>query len=313
MKRRDFAKMRKALLEDERIGKIAENPKRAAFLRAIEDRGSDDEMDWLDDTVVGVDEAVGGSQALSREDSQQEGEVLVVPDSQGESGEVMGPPKRKAGVEHTARLPPNLRRTAAPESKRPSSLSEVRASLSSLIEDPNTIVVPNDSESESEAEHNDDNDDEIDGLDVTKGKSKGKENFDPFARRNTTKVVDRISLAHNRSSSSNTNSASTRLAFAVSSAASSFKVPALLRRATTNSSITSSGSSSGGAGKNSVGGNGGGGAKRGSVGGVRFFEREEQKMKSVVEGQKKREEKLLKGVEARRRNVGGLFGKGKFE
>src|SRR5258706_2675671 len=51
MKRREFAKMRKALLEDERIGKIAENPKKLAFLHAIEDRDEDDEVDFLEEFV----------------------------------------------------------------------------------------------------------------------------------------------------------------------------------------------------------------------------------------------------------------------
>ncbi|KAJ9667723.1 hypothetical protein H2201_002258 [Coniosporium apollinis] len=45
-KQREFAKMRKALLADENIGKIAENPKKAAFLAAIEDR-LDDDIDFL--------------------------------------------------------------------------------------------------------------------------------------------------------------------------------------------------------------------------------------------------------------------------
>ena len=49
-KRREFAKMRKALLENENVGKIAEDPKKLAFLRAIEDREEDDdeELDFLD-------------------------------------------------------------------------------------------------------------------------------------------------------------------------------------------------------------------------------------------------------------------------
>ncbi|KAJ2972685.1 hypothetical protein NUW58_g9134 [Xylaria curta] len=46
MKRRQFAKMQKALFADERIGKIAENPRNAAFLKSIEDIKKDDEWDF---------------------------------------------------------------------------------------------------------------------------------------------------------------------------------------------------------------------------------------------------------------------------
>src|SRR4051794_41591210 len=88
MKRKEFAKMRKALLSDERIGKIAENPKRQAFLRAIEDRGSEDEMDFLDDFAEQEETTDSQFQSQAAEDSQQR-----VPDSQPET--VMGPPKRK--------------------------------------------------------------------------------------------------------------------------------------------------------------------------------------------------------------------------
>lgn len=47
-KRRQMAKMRKELLKDGKIAKIASNPKHAAFLSAIEDMDRDEEMDFLD-------------------------------------------------------------------------------------------------------------------------------------------------------------------------------------------------------------------------------------------------------------------------
>lgn len=47
-KRRQMAKMRKELMKDGNIEKIASNPKRLAFLSAIEDRDRDEEMDFLD-------------------------------------------------------------------------------------------------------------------------------------------------------------------------------------------------------------------------------------------------------------------------
>lgn len=104
-------------------------------------------------------------------------------------------------------------------------------------------------------------------------------------------------------------STNTRLAFAASSSVAQFKVPPLLRRATTNSSI---GSSVSGSGMERTAGGKPEGVKRGG-GGVRFFEREKERMAGVVKTEKRREAKMVKGAEGRRKVVGGLFGGGKFE
>ncbi|KFY25589.1 hypothetical protein V491_01673 [Pseudogymnoascus sp. VKM F-3775] len=170
MKRREFAKMRKALLADEQIGKIAENPKRAAFLRAIEDRGDDQDMIFLDDAVVDAENAASSQPIADDEESQ---DATVVPNSQPEAAP--GALKRKATAEPQARLPPNLRRTKSLASKRPTSLSEIRASVSSLIDDPNAMEAPADDS---------DSDMEVEGSESTNS-SKGKENHDPFARRHS--------------------------------------------------------------------------------------------------------------------------------
>lgn len=302
-KRKEFAKMRKALLADERIGKIAENPKRQAFLRAIEDRGSEDEMDFLNDFA----EQEEGTDSQSQ--SQGEGSQ-VVPDSQPTS---MGPPKRKL-TDDTAdsqdRLPPHLRRTKP--AKKPSNLSEIRESLSSLIEEPNAMLAAADSDSESDEELEVEGDDDLSGP----RKEKNKENRDPFALRRThDSIVDRISLKR-ASSSSVSNSA--KLAFAVSSATQGFKVPALLRRATTNNSIASSTSSvSGGmmSGTERMAGGAGEGVKRGGGrnSGINFAARESERRAAVVKTDKRRQEKMVGRAEKRRKVVGGLFGGGKFE
>lgn len=302
MKRKEFAKMRKALLEDERIGKIAENPKRLAFLRAIEDRGDDDETDFLDDFVDSQDASDSQSQ------SQIEGqEITQVIGSQPEG--IMGPPKRKLGADSDTenRLPPHLRRTNT--GKRPSNLSEIRESLSSLIDEPNAMVQAHGaSDSESDLE--------IEGED-TGNKQKEKENRDPFAprRTNSIPVVDRISLK--RASSNASISMSTKLAFAASSATSGFKVPPLLRRATTNSSITSgSGSSVSGTERTaaSIKDDGKTAAKKATKSsGVNYFARENERRVALKEGEKRREQKRFKGAEGRRNAVLGLFGKGKFD
>lgn len=298
MKRKEFAKMRKALLADERIGKIAENPKRQAFLRAIEDRGSDDEIGFLDDFAE-QDESTDSQ-------SQSQNEEHRVPDSQPE---VMGPPKRKRSAdaaETENRLPPHLRRTKA--TQKPSNLSEIRESLSSLIEEPNAMITPTESESESEDEL------EIDGeLSV-----KDKENRDPFAlRRTNIATIDRIALKRASSSSVST---STRLAFAASSSTPGFKVPPLLRRATTNSLASTSSSNSSVSGgvsgmERMAGGAGESATKRGGGrnSGVHYFARESERRAAVVKTEKRREQKLFKGAEDRRKVVGGLFRGGKFE
>ncbi|KFZ05194.1 hypothetical protein V501_08586 [Pseudogymnoascus sp. VKM F-4519 (FW-2642)] len=289
MKRREFAKMRKALLEDEQIGKIAENPKRAAFLRAIEDRGDDQDMIFLDDEIVDAENAASSQPIVNDEDSQ---DATVVPNSQPEAAP--SALKRKATTEPQTRLPPNLRRTKVLASKRPTSLSEIRASVSSLIDDPNAMHAPADDS---------DSDIEIEGTESTDG-GKGKENHDPFARRHSgATVVDRMSL---KRQSSTEMSSATRLAFAASSATAGFKVPPLLRRATTNSSAASSTGSFGGG----AAGDSKAAPKKGK--GVAFFTREEERTKDIREGERKRQERFLKGVEGRRKAVGGLFGRGSF-
>ncbi|KAF2458498.1 MRC1-like domain-containing protein [Lineolata rhizophorae] len=116
-KQLEFARMRKALLEDENIGKIANNPKRSAFLRAIEDRDSDDD--------VGFEEAIPDSQ-----------------EGQGSQKENVDPRKSKSNTADASekRPPAHLRRTAADASvRKPVSIAEIRESLSVLIDDPASI------------------------------------------------------------------------------------------------------------------------------------------------------------------------------
>lgn len=309
MKQKKFAKMQRALLADEKLGKIAENPKRQAFLRAIEDRGSDDEMDFLEDF------AEQDNAADSQSQSQAEDSPLRVPDSQPDV--TMDSLKRKRpdnAAEGAMRPPPSLRRTKL--AKKPSNISEIRESLSSLIEEPNHISVPTHSDSETDDEL------EIEGAPgLEPRREREKENRDPFAlRRTNVQTVDRIAL---KRASSSSVSANARLAFSTSlSTTPGFKVPALLRRATTNNSIASGSSStnssvSGGmsATERMAGGPGTEGIRRGGGknSGVHFFARESERRAAVMKTEKRREQKRFKGAEVRRKVVGGLFGGGKFE
>ncbi|KXJ91016.1 MRC1-like domain-domain-containing protein [Microdochium bolleyi] len=312
MKRRQFAKMQKALFADERIGKIAENPRNSAFMKSIEDRDSDDEWDFDDNFAEETAEEESQSQEAVGTESE------AIPESQPKLAETseranLGR-KRSRMDDHIARPAPNARRTKARGETRASSLADVQRSLSSLLEEPNASVIPatefgSDSEGEEQAP-------------VT---SSNKENR-AVAGYAKVAVVDRIALKRG-SSNASTGSNSNRLAFAsTGSASGGFKVPALLRRATTNSLLSSSststiaGSATGSTVANGNGGKAGGFGEEaklkknaGKKSGVNYFARETERRAAVAEKEKKREAKKMKGVEGRAGVVGGLFGRGSFE
>ncbi len=289
MKQREFAKMRKALLEDENIGKIAENPKKLAFLRAIEDREKDDDLDFLDQPEE-------SSQTV--QESQEGG------DSQPQPASIMQS-KRKRPLEDSIpdsanRPPPPLRRPPK-SNKKPSTLAEIRESVSFLIEEPNAIPQPQILES-SDIE---------DGEDEQR---KSTDARDPFAgRRRANPIIDRISLK--RAESANTASSTTKLAFHNPSAGAGpgFRVPSLLRRATTQ--ITNAGSNGVTAGtERMAGGDAGGVIKRGGTkkSSINYFAREQERSRVVKEGERKRKEGRLK-VAGERRGILGVLGGGKFD
>ncbi|KAF7562238.1 hypothetical protein G7046_g1905 [Stylonectria norvegica] len=288
LKRRQFAKMQKALFADERVKKIAENPGNQAFLRTIEDRGSDDEMDFLD----AVDEpTVSSEQSQSQEDADTR--PHTIPDSQ---------PRKPLSSAAENRLPAQSRRTK--DGKRPSNIGEVRETLSNLLEEPHGSVIP-------ATEVGSDSEDEMDETAPTRS---DKENQTSNPRRNRVTIVDRISLKRNASSAMSNTSSTTRLAFTASSAASTFKVPALLRRATTNSIVSGSTASSGTSTPTS--GFGDEGKIKKSVSkksGVNAFARDSERRARMEKSEQKREERKVKGAERRMGVVGGLLGKGMFE
>lgn len=303
MKRRQFAKMQKALFADERISKVAENPRNQAFMRTIEDVGSDDEMDFLYEPAPGDNkDSQEGSQ-----DNQAQGTASVVPDSQPKAAGAMSAPAKRA--------PAAERRTKT--GKKPSDIGEIRETLSNLLDDPsgNTIISSTDFGSDSEEEEG--------AAEGDDGESSNKENANP--RRGRTRhagqVVDRISLKRQGSSNvSATSNGGGRLAFAApSSSGAGFKVPALLRRATTNSLISTGSSSTSGKGAAGAGSAGGFGedakikSKAGKKSGISYLARENDRRKAVDEAEKRREQRKFRAVEGRSKVVGGLFGAGKFE
>lgn len=304
MKRRQFAKMQKALFADERISKVAENPRTQAFLRTIEDRGSDDEMDFLFAPSQPAPESQGESQSSKEADA--------MPDSQ---------PAARA---QPRRAPAALRRTR--DGRKPTTIGDIRASLSNLLEEPATgsSVIPatelessDHSADEADAEQEDGNAPDTHG---------DKENRNP--RRTSGRgavVVDRISLKRNSSTSSNvsTDSATSRSsagrqAFATPTTASAggFKVPALLRRATTNSLLSTSSSVTSSTVAAAAGGFGEEAKIKRNAGkksGINYFARENERRAAVAESEKRREARKWKGAEGRGKLVGTLFGGGKFE
>ncbi|KAJ9156426.1 Mediator of replication checkpoint protein 1 [Pleurostoma richardsiae] len=304
MKRRQFAKMQKALFADERISKVAENPRNQAFLRTIEDRGSDDEMDFIFEPAPPAPE--------DSQESSPSQEKAIIPDSQPSGGS-------SAKLHNSGpignRPPAASRRTKT--DKKPASLDEIRESLSNLLEEPSNNTIISSTDLGSDSENEDDGEDQPRGSD--------KENANPRRGRHApVEVVDRISLKRNSSSSSSstTGGGNGQLAFAVPSAsASGFKVPALLRRATTNSLMSSSTSSSTGQGGAGAGASSGGGfgeegkikKSAGKRSGINYFARETERRAAVAESEKRREAKKWKGAEGRVKVVGGLFGAGKFE
>ncbi|KAJ4396461.1 hypothetical protein N0V93_000680 [Gnomoniopsis smithogilvyi] len=293
MKRRQFAKMQKALFADERISKVAENPRNQAFMRTIEDIGSDEEMDFLF-------EPEPQPQPDSLGESQENN--TTVPDSQPAAtaavgGSMAAPPKR---------APANERRTKT--DRRPATLGEIRETLSNLLDDPssNTVISATDFSSASESEGED--------------SSSNKENALPRNPRRGGPVVDRISLKRQGSSNTSSTTGGGRMAFAAPSNSASnggFKVPALLRKATTNSLISTGSSAAGSAPGNGSGGGFGDEAKikknAGKRSGISYLARETDRRAKMVEVEKRREERKFKMVEGRGKAVGGLFGKGTFE
>lgn len=300
MKRRQFAKMQRALLADERISKVAENPRNQAFLRTIEDRGSDDEMEFI---FAPPPAPPVESQEPQASETRR---AAVIPNSQ---------PQTIAA--------PNPRRTKA--SKKPSSIGEIRETLSNLLEEPynTSSLVP--------ATELGLSDDELEDEHLRPGSShsnssgsSNKENRNPRRSRPVPEVIDRINLKR----SSSTASASNKLAFtnATSSSSGGFKVPALLRRATTNSLLSTSSSTSGTStttGTNTNTNRAGrptGGAENikikkpaGKRSGVSYLARETERRAALAEAERRREVRKFRGAEGRVKAVGGLFGGGQFE
>ncbi|KAI9887172.1 MAG: hypothetical protein M1823_000999 [Watsoniomyces obsoletus] len=171
MKRREEAKLRRALLADENIEKIATNPKKSAFFRSIEDRDehrSDDDDDEVEEEVIFVDESTQSQVPESQDKSSSH--TITKPSN--------GLLKRKFGRDDSVdenRLPSHLRRQG--KEKRIRSVSDIRETLADMIAPPNgvmplgTLISDDDEEEMSEDDNLEDSDD--DGSRRRRGSEQG--------------------------------------------------------------------------------------------------------------------------------------------
>ena len=315
--------MRKALFEDEAVGKIAEDPKKLAFIRAIEDREDeeDDDIDILDATPGSLDP--GSTQEVP--DSQTENHPAPAEITKPTTSNVASHSlKRKRPLEESHptalnRPPPSARRTVA--TRKPATLAEIRASVSFLTEDPHSIPQSFIEDASSDLSASEDN--------APDDSTRPGTTFTNPRRTNPTSFVDRLSLKRQESSSlSTTTLSNSRLAFADPNAqatAPGSKVPSLLRRATTGLSSISAADEHGistrrGSGTERMAGGGEGvGVRKGSKGSkkssVQYFAREMERRERVREEEVRREREEARAREeaAGRRTLGTLLRSGRFE
>lgn len=308
-KQREFAKMRKALLTDDKVGELAENPKKAAFFRAIEDREVEDdfEIEFLEEKET---------------DSQNESSQNVEAEDANSTDESK---KRKRPLEPSAedatnRPPPNLRRTpASAMSKKPATLAEIRETLSFLTETPEYDSFHEDASLDDE-EAAPEEQDNSPSADDTPFEGAHPEPKDAFAkptnpRRTRGPVVDRLALLRQASSNSASGSGSgsnTKLAFQTGGNQDGpigFRPPQLLRRVTTGSSSSSSSSTSNRVSKPAASGPKKGGAVN-SYTAAREKERERQ-LRMKQRGSSSNISKLL--AKHAGNSLGSLAGKGQWD
>ncbi|KAI9833615.1 MAG: hypothetical protein M1819_003568 [Sarea resinae] len=286
-KRREFAKMRKALLEDENIGKIATNPRKSAFLRAIEDH-DDSDMDFLDKS---------GDLSPEAMDSQENS------NSQASLSEPSRRPKRLHGeLETSDEKEPSSKHRRTQKTRKPASLTEIRDSVSFLIEDPNESNNANAEPSDAE------DDERIEQVGLSAGRDKS--DF----------VIDRISQQRNNPAQAD--STNSKLAFHNTSTLShlmpGFRVQSLLRKSAVqlsnkSNTMTSSTGVSIGA-QRSVGNDASDIVKRGGLkkSSINYQSREMQRSVKFEESKRRKERGRMK-VADERKGVLDVFGAGRFD
>jgi mediator of replication checkpoint protein 1 len=276
-KRREHAKMRRELFKDEAVGKIAEDRKKEAFLKSIEDRQVSDEEEEDD-----FDQPETPLEDDSQDKAQSSTELSGLERPEAKSQDVASTSKQPLETVAPSRTN-QVRRSiggrggkgAASLNRRPATLAEIRESVSFLIEEPdsqaaNVDLGLSDSEEEpeayvdldrhlqeAEADENAEDGDDLGDFIVDDDTPEEDQTFKkptipysevkraPFSERRTKErgdVVDRLQMMRQSSSSSTGGGKMAFHANSVSSSSSFGKVPSLLRRATTNSSLGSNSS-----------------------------------------------------------------------
>ncbi|KAF2675539.1 hypothetical protein BT63DRAFT_436414 [Microthyrium microscopicum] len=287
-KQEEFARMRRALLEDEKIGKIAQNPKQQAFFHALEDRDDFESQNFLDDpTVVLVPDTQPDEQKIQPEHAPSPSSMKrKLPDDFVSDDKENVPPAR------------HPRRTTAAQdapTKRPTSLAEIRESLSFLVDEP---FIP---DSQPTLDFNDEDDDP---FNLIHENLLSRSDTISSETSRTSSVVNRLS----RTNTADSESAQQPMAFQAGGKGMSsiFKVPSLLRRATNLSTTSNSSSTSSGSGEKS--GMRLGGSKKSNM---HAQAREAERRLVLDAAEKKRKEHVKKTVlKSLGRSIFGILRKG---
>lgn len=286
-KRAEFARMQKALMSDENIGKIAENPKQQAFFKTLADFADDAEYDFLEmpePKSIYAEESQSQSQSQSQQQDGEEEAEMVVPDSQTEATDMLppNPLKRKSpsSSQKENRPPPNMRRADNGLSRRPMTLADVQNSVSELLED-SRVVVP-------DSQYSSDSDSELEIVDKPVRKA----------------VVDRLTLSR-QSTIDDSQDGAGGMAFHAPSRGTTipgFKVPSLIRQATSN--LSAAGDSQRSESRTSQSSEGS--VRRGGTGrsNIHAQAREAERRALLEKSEKRRKEVLKKKVDGARRKGG---------
>ena len=313
--------MRKALLTDEKLGKIAEDPKKMAFLRAVEDREDEEDL------------GIGWDILNTPEEKREDESTQEVADSQTQPASAENTKtKRKRPLQESLpdaanRPPPAARRT---KTKKPATLAEIRESVSFLIETPESISFQSHASS-SDIDSENENSTPLPDTQTPHGANEEnslstKDLMPPppvptttNPRRTPAPIIDRLSLK--RASTTDTSS-TTRLAFAAPGSHTTFHVPSLLRRASTsnlahvdnNHGITTFAATEQAAGGGDGMGKGGFVKRGGRKGSSILGQAREMERRMVVEaGERRRREERERVAGLRREGFLGSGGLGAWE
>ncbi|KAF1956940.1 hypothetical protein CC80DRAFT_412137 [Byssothecium circinans] len=283
---RERQRMTKAILQDERIGKLAQNAKQAAFLNTMIDTYDDSEYSFLNEPEQSIEESQSQSEEAKEGEADQD---ITIPDSQ--TTDTTNPLKRKSSgldsQEKENRAPVNQHRTAAPNLSNPHkkarTLPEIQHQLSELLEDPGVVVPDSQYISDSDNEE---------PAPVPAPK---------------VAIVDRLTLF--RTSTSSSDASGRNMAFNTTAQIGGFRVPSLVRRATSNFSTVSERSTSNSGASTPAESVRRGGTRKSNI----HAQAREAERRAVLEkAEKKRKESLKKKVGKARgvRSVLGSLGGG---